>query len=58
MSLIRRNTLKVLMAIAIFGLSGALPSVSFAQASKKPIRVGLIFWANTEQRGSLDQACR
>ena len=30
--------------------------VLFAQAAKKPIRVGLLVWANTEQRGSLEMA--
>ena len=50
------NRIKVLFATAMIALIGALPSAPFAQATKKPIRVGLIVWANVEQRGSLEVA--
>ena len=56
MRAIHWNRIKVLFATAMIALIGALPSAPFAQATKKPIRVGLIVWANVEQRGSLEVA--
>ncbi len=50
------DAVKVFIAAAMIGLIGVLPSAAFAQATKKPIRVGLIAWANVEQRGSLEVA--
>lgn len=46
----------MLVAAATVAALGALPAVSFAQASKKPIRIGILVAASVEQRGALETA--
>ena len=50
------NVSRALVVAAMLLLGCGLPSAVFAQATKKPIRVGLLVWANVEQRGSLEVA--